>query len=69
MPAPPPLRLALANAPPSPTPQTLQAGGDTVDSEIEAILKDADKDGDGHIDYNEFVELMSAWGARGREAA
>lgn len=32
-----------------------------MDAEIERILAEADKDGDGHIDYNEFVELMSEW--------
>ena len=36
--------------------------GAGVDEEIERILAEADKDGDGQIDYHEFVELMSEWG-------
>lgn len=35
--------------------------GDKVDAEIERILAEADKDGDGQIDYNEFVEVLGAW--------
>lgn len=31
--------------------------GDKVDAEIERILSEADKDGDGQIDYEEFVEV------------
>ena len=29
-------------------------------SPIEEIIKEADKDGDGHIDYNEFIEMMTS---------
>ena len=38
-------------------PQT--AEGDIDAAELEEIVKEADKDGDGLIDYNEFVELMT----------
>lgn len=46
--------------------------GDKVDAEIERILAEADKDGDGQIDYNEFVEVrgqagcLGAWVAQSR---
>ncbi len=46
-----------------PLPAPYQSLGDKLDSEIERILAEADKDGDGQIDYNEFVEVRR--GGRG----
>ena len=33
---------------------------DTCDSKIMNIIKEIDKDGDGEIDYNEFIDLMTS---------
>lgn len=40
----------------------LQNVGGTPDS-IEAVLKEVDKDGDGKIDYDEFVQMMREGGS------
>ncbi|GAB4824128.1 hypothetical protein N2152v2_011174 [Parachlorella kessleri] len=38
--------------------EALKAGGTSVDEEIDAIIAEIDKDGNGEIDYQEFVDMM-----------
>lgn len=35
-------------------------GQNPTDEELEAIIKDADIDGDGTIDFDEFIEMMTS---------
>jgi len=35
-------------------------GEKLTDEEIEEMIREADKDGDGEVDYDEFVKMMSA---------
>ena len=35
------------------------SGEDISDEEIDEMIKEADQDGDGTIDYNEFIRMMS----------
>ncbi|XP_063900461.1 calmodulin-A-like [Zophobas morio] len=36
-------------------------GEKLTDDEIDEIIKEADTNGDGHIDYNEFVKMMYSY--------
>lgn len=38
----------------------MQKYGGEVDMDIEQILQEVDKDGDGRIDYDEFCAMMAA---------
>ena len=35
-------------------------GENLTDADVEEMVKDADIDGDGHINYEEFVRMMVA---------
>lgn len=35
------------------------------DAEIEEMMRDADMNGDGQIDYDEFIKMMVSWSKRG----
>ena len=35
-------------------------GEKLTDAEIEEMMREADDDGDGEVDYNEFVKMMSS---------
>ena len=35
-----------------------QCGGTLFDEEVEKVIKDVDKDGDGYLNYNEFLNIM-----------
>ena len=36
-------------------------GENQTDGEIGEMMREADTDGDGHINYDEFVKMMSPW--------
>ena len=38
-----------------------QCGGTLFDEEVEKVIKDVDKDGDGYLNYNEFLNIMMKW--------
>ena len=35
-----------------------QCGGTLFDEEVEKVVKDVDKDGDGYLNYSEFSNIM-----------
>lgn len=50
--------------------RALRALGEDVDAEgIEAMVRQADADGDGQVSYEEFARIMvEGWGPRGQDA-
>lgn len=40
----------------------LRTGEKLTDAEVDEMIREADVDGDGQINYDEFVKMMSAFG-------